>query len=477
MQKTPSEVPVARLLTFPPYAKKILGQEALDCLELLVQQLTLMEEQVDTSHPRQEWMPELKARGFFKDLRILQVIANKMIENFEHACAVNARIYGPERGRAKALDGATEILTGLLEQAANLNSPLTTLCLEELFVTINIRRFADTLRELRDNQPPRSDPYHSEKFLYSYILTQYLEREEKSLWVDPRERRLFEEIFHVIFWLRHLSLKVKGRYLPGEKVKTEDTVKQTLKKLRYTEVAPFEDQILCRFEGQSKQPCESFGLRAGANMHPFNIVDVAINTGVEPGGPVPPQVNISLSAIHGDLVPSGYGYASLAPLFELYGEQDSHLHMKNAILVNLEESLAEGILKERDWLGEWEAREARETAVAAEQEEVLLRVAQTVEQPQSEPPANGSEPRRVKGRRETLNNIPQDDLIKALTGLGVEVRNGRGSHIVLQKGGEILVLSTHGAGKGFGNPITDISDIRRKFGITAEKLLDALYEL
>ena len=188
-------------------------------------------------------------------------------------------------------------------------------------------------------------------------------------------------------------------------------------------------------------------LRVGADMHPFSLVDVSVKTGAAED-PVPTQVEVSLSVVHGDLVLPGFGYASLLPLFEAYGEEDTHLHLKRSILQALEESHEE--------IG----------AV------VPLPLPVT---PGIEAPNNGRDPTKRKGRRQHLNNVSVEDFITAIKNFGVEVRREHGSsHFILQRGD---VDKNVWVSANSRNLISAICSAKRTFGITTGELLDALLEV
>ncbi len=479
MKKRHQEADPSKLLQFPPYAKKLFGIDVLDCLELMAQTFTSLDAQWDTTRPRLEWMPEIKATGFFKDLKILQTVADKLIESLSRATKEVERLYGAERGQAKVEEGVNEIFTRIVNQEAVLRSPLTQLCLQELRAVLNIRLFANAIRNLKNTIHPQPDAYSHEKLLFQIIQDKLQEKARKGLPTDHEEISLLGRMLDTIFWIRYLQMNVKGRFTPAVRIRVTEDAKQMVKRLRYTEIVPFEGEVLCQHEEMSPRAYESINLRVGADMHPFSLVDVSVKTGAAED-PVPTQVEVSLSVVHGDLVLPGFGYASLLPLFEAYGEEDTHLHLKRSILQALEESLEEGLLKERDWLAEWEEKEASELALAEVREESHEEIGAVVPLPLPvtpgiEAPNNGRDPTKRKGRRQHLNNVSVEDFITAIKNFGVEVRREHGSsHFILQRGD---VDKNVWVSANSRNLISAICSAKRTFGITTGELLDALLEV
>ena len=447
MKKRHQEADPSKLLQFPPYAKKLFGIDVLDCLELMAQTFTSLDAQWDTTRPRLEWMPEIKATGFFKDLKILQTVADKLIESLSRATKEVERLYGAERGQAKVEEGVNEIFTRIVNQEAVLRSPLTQLCLQELRAVLNIRLFANAIRNLKNTIHPQPDAYSHEKLLFQIIQDKLQEKARKGLPTDHEEISLLGRMLDTIFWIRYLQMNVKGRFTPAVRIRVTEDAKQMVKRLRYTEIVPFEGEVICQHEEMSPRAYESINLRVGADMHPFSLVDVSVKTGAAED-PVPTQVEVSLSVVHGDLVLPGFGYASLLPLFEAYGEEDTHLHLKRSILQALEESHEE--------IG----------AV------VPLPLPVT---PGIEAPNNGRDPTKRKGRRQHLNNVSVEDFITAIKNFGVEVRREHGSsHFILQRGDldKNVWVSANSR-----NLISAICSAKRTFGITTGELLDALLEV
>ena len=76
------------------------------------------------------------------------------------------RLYGAERGQAKVEEGVNEIFTRIVNQEAVLRSPLTQLCLQELRAVLNIRLFANAIRNLKNTIHPQPDAYSTKNFYF-----------------------------------------------------------------------------------------------------------------------------------------------------------------------------------------------------------------------------------------------------------------------------------------------------------------------